>query len=103
MSKRSLPWLQLYPADWESDSVAGCTLAQGLWFRMICVMHSSRSYGYLEVDGKAIPDELLFRRCGCVSVEEYRGLLAELFSAGVPSRRERRYLLPAHGARSASP
>jgi hypothetical protein len=89
MSKRSLPWLQFYPADWESDSVAGCTLAaQGLWLRMICVMQTSRSYVCLEVDGKPIPDELLFRRCGCVSVEEYRGLLAELFAAGVPGHRE---------------
>jgi hypothetical protein len=88
VSKRSLPWLQFYTADWESDSIAGCTLAaQGLWLRLICVMHTSRSYGCLESDGKPIPDELLFRRLGCVSIEEYRGLLAELFSAGVPSRR----------------
>jgi hypothetical protein len=89
MSKRSLPWLQFYPADWESDSVAGCTLAaQGLWLRMICVMHTSRSYGCLETEGKPTPDEVIFRRCGCVSVEEYRALLTELFSAGVPARRE---------------
>jgi hypothetical protein len=88
VSKRSLPRLQFYTADWESDSIAGCTLAaQGLWLRLICVMHTSRSYGCLESDGKPIPDELLFRRLGCVSIEEYRGLLAELFSAGVPSRR----------------
>ena len=88
MSKRSLPWLQFYPADWESDSIAGCTLAaQGLWLRMLCVMHTSRSYGCLEIDSKAIPDEMMFRRCGCSTVEEYRGLLAELFTAGVPSRR----------------
>jgi hypothetical protein len=88
VSKRSLPWMPFYPSDWESDSVAGCTLAaQGLWLRMICVMHASRSYGCLEAEGRPIPDELLFRRCGCVSVEEYRGLLAELFAAGVPSRR----------------
>lgn len=87
MSKRSLPWLQFYPADWESDSNAGCSLpAQGLWLRMICVMHTSQPYGYLEIDGRPIPDELMFRRCGCVSVEEYRNLLVELFSAGVPSR-----------------
>ena len=72
----------------SSDSIAGCTLsAQGLWLRMLCVMHTSRPYGCLEAEGKPVPDELLFRRCGCVSVEEYRGLLGELFSAGVPSRR----------------
>jgi hypothetical protein len=50
------------------------------------VAHNSQHYGYLEADGKAIPDEQLVRRCGCASVEEYRNLLAELFAAGVPSR-----------------
>jgi len=87
MSKRSLPWLQFYPSDWLADSVAGCCLAaQGLWLRMLFVAHNSQRYGYLEADGKAIPDEQLSRRCGCASVEEYRNLLAELFSAGVPAR-----------------
>ena len=87
MSKRSLPWLQFFPADWKSDAVAGCSLAaQGLWLNMMLAMHQSQSYGRLEVDGHPIPDEVLFRRLGCVSVEEYRRLLDELFTAGVPSR-----------------
>ena len=87
MSKRSLPWMQFYPSDWLSDSVAGCTLAaQGLWLRLLFVAHNSQQYGYLEVDGRPIPDEQLSRRCGCAGVEEYRSLLAELFAAGVPSR-----------------
>jgi hypothetical protein len=87
MSKRSLAWLMFYPSDWLSDSVAGCSLAaQGLWLRMLFVAHNSQRYGYLESEGKAIPDEQLARRCGCASVEEYRNLLAELFSAGVPAR-----------------
>lgn len=87
MSKRSLPWLQFYPSDWLSDSVSGCCLAaQGLWLRMLFIAHNSQHYGYLEADGKAIPDEQVARRCGCASVEEYRNLLAELFSAGVPAR-----------------
>lgn len=87
MSKRSLPWLQFYPSDWLSDSVAGCCLAaQGLWLRMLFVAHNSQRYGYLESDGRAIADDQLSRRCGCASVEEYRNLLAELFAAGVPTR-----------------
>ena len=87
MSKRTMPWLQFFPADWLSDSVAGCSLAaQGLWLRMLFVAHNSQHYGYLEVDGHPIPDEQLFRRCGCSSVEEYRNLFAELQAAGVPSR-----------------
>ena len=87
MSKRSLPWLQFYPSDWLSDSVAGCCLAaQGLWLRMLFVAHNSQRSGYLESDGRAISDEQLSRRCGCATVEEYRNLLAELFAAGVPAR-----------------
>src|SRR5579864_5960156 len=87
MSKRSLPWLKFYPADWLSDSVSGCSLAaQGLWLRMLIVAHNSQHYGYLEADERAIPDEQLARRCGCATVDEYRSLLAELFAAGVPAR-----------------
>jgi hypothetical protein len=87
MSKRSLPWLQFYPSDWLSDSVAGCSLAaQGLWLRMLFVAHNSQRYGHLESDARAIPDDQLSRRCGCASVEEYRSLLAELVAAGVPAR-----------------
>src|SRR5882672_9720861 len=87
MSKRGLPWMMFFPADWLSDAVAGCSpAAKGIWIDMLCVMHGSQRYGYLESEGKPIPDELMFRRCGCSSVEEYRNLLAELFSAGVPSR-----------------
>ncbi len=79
--------MQFYPADWLADSVTGCSLAaQGLWINMLCIMHLSQRYGFVESEGKPIPDELMFRRCGCASVEEYRNLLAELFSAGVPSR-----------------
>ena len=37
-----LPYIQLYPGDWLRDSVAGCSLAaQGLWLRMMFVMHDS--------------------------------------------------------------
>jgi hypothetical protein len=87
MTKRSLPWLPFHPSDWLADSVSGCCLAaQGLWLRMIFVAHNSQRYGYLEAESKAIPDDQVARRCGCATVEEYRNLLAELFSAGVPSR-----------------
>jgi len=87
MSKRGLPWIKFFPSDWLADSVASCSLAaQALWLRMLFVAHDSHRYGYIELDRKPIPDELLFRRCGCASVDEYRNLLAELFAAGVPSR-----------------
>jgi hypothetical protein len=49
-------------------------------------MHDALPYGRLEVEGKPIPDEALSRRAGCESIEQFRGLLAELFAAGVPGR-----------------
>jgi hypothetical protein len=55
---------------------------------MLFVAHNSQRYGFLEMDGRPIPDEQLFRRCGCSSIEEYRSLFAELQAAGVPSRTE---------------
>lgn len=84
MSK--LPWLQLFPADWLSDALAGCSLgAQGLWLRMMFIMHTSERYGYLVQNGTAIPSGSIARRCGCTP-EQYATLLDELDTAGVPSR-----------------
>lgn len=82
------PAFQFYPGDWITDSVSGCSLAaQGLWLRLMCLMHGSERYGFLVVNGQPMPDAMVARRIGC-AVEEYRELLAELESAGVPSRSE---------------
>lgn len=84
MSK--LPAILFYPADWLKDDVAGCSLsAQGLWLRMMIVMHSCEPYGYLAMNGASIPSESVARRCGCTP-DEYATLLDELERAGVPSR-----------------
>jgi len=80
-----LPFLQLYPSDWEADAVAGCSLAaQGLWLRMMFLMHRSERYGYLVENGLPIPSDAVARRCGCYP-EAYQSLLAELERAGIPS------------------
>ncbi len=86
MTSRRLPWLKFYPSDWLVDAIAGCLAAQGLWLRLLFVMHDAIPYGRLAAEGKPIPDEALSRRAGCESVEQFRGLLAELFAAGVPGR-----------------
>jgi len=80
-----LPYFQFYPGDWLRDGVSGCSLAaQGLWLRMMIVMHDSPKYGYLvQNGGEPLPDEQIARRCGC-SVEDYRALFSELKHAGVP-------------------
>ncbi len=82
-----LPAFQFYPGDWLRDNVSGCSLAaQGLWLRMMLLMHDSERYGYLSINGLPIPQDHIFRRCGCDSLEQYMTLFAELDNAGVPSR-----------------
>lgn len=82
-----LPAIHFYPGDWLRDHVAGCSLgAQGLWLRMMILMHDSERYGHLCLNGSPIPPESLARRCGCDSLAQYESLLAELESATVPSR-----------------
>lgn len=81
-----MPSLQFYPGDWLRDDVSACSLAaQGLWLRMMIVAHDSANYGFLEVNGLPMPREMIARKCGC-GIEEFDGLMAELDSAGVPSR-----------------
>lgn len=80
-----LPAIHLYPGDWLRDNVAGCSLAaQGLWLRLMFLMHDSDRYGYLSMNGLVIPSESLARRCGCDSLNQYENLLTELRCAGVP-------------------
>lgn len=55
------PAFQFYPADWRNDAALRmCSIAaRGLWWEMICVMHSAIPYGHLVAAGKPIaPDEL---------------------------------------------
>tara|TARA_Y100000593_G_scaffold93896_1_gene190471 strand:+ start:3634 stop:4419 length:786 start_codon:yes stop_codon:yes gene_type:complete len=81
-----LPAIQFYIGDWLRDPVSGCSLeAQGLWLRIMFVMHDNEEYGRLSVNGKPMPDNLLARRCGC-SPDEFSKIFSELEEAGVPSR-----------------
>ena len=84
-----LPAIQFYPGDWLRDEIAGCSLeAQGLWLRMMFLMHDSTRYGYLSTpDGAPSTPESIARRCGC-SPAQFSTLLRELDAAGVPSRTE---------------
>jgi hypothetical protein len=83
-----LPFLKFYPGDWLRDPVSGCSLAaQGLWLRMMFLMHDGDRYGYLSTNGSPIPPGSVAQRCGC-TLEQYETLLAELSNAGVPSRLE---------------
>jgi hypothetical protein len=79
-----LPFIQLYPGDWLRDEVSGCSLAaQGLWLRLMFIMHDSERYGYLMQHGSPIPGINAARRVS-LDVEQYESLLRELLDAGVP-------------------
>lgn len=80
-----LPYITFYTGDWLKDQIAGCSLAaQGLWLRLMIVAHDADHYGYLAIEGVAIPPERLARMCAA-TLEQYTTLLAELDSAHVPS------------------
>lgn len=85
MPKR--PSFQFYPGDWLRDGISGCSLAaQGLWLRMMIVMHDSPRYGRLCLpSGKPMPNEMLARHVG-VTKDICVTLLDELKNAGVPSQ-----------------
>jgi hypothetical protein len=73
----------LYPNDWLTDEVSMCSMgAQGLWLRMMFIMHTSTRYGYLVLpNGSPIPSEMVARRCG-TTLKEYESLLSELDGMG---------------------
>lgn len=83
------PAFQFYPGDWLRDDIAGASLAaQGLWLRMMMVMHDSPQYGYLcDASGKPLKNEVIARRCGC-TLAEYEEYSKQLFAIGVPSQNE---------------
>lgn len=79
------PYFPFFPGDWLRDGIAGCSLTtQGLWLRMMLVMHDSETYGELVVGGQKMTDEAIARRCG-TTLKTYRKCLQELVNAGVPS------------------
>lgn len=81
-----LPYITLYPGDWLQDQVSGCSIgAQGLWLRLMFIMHSAERYGYLTQNGSPTPSEALARRCG-LPLEQYESLVTELEQAHVFNR-----------------
>lgn len=81
-----LPALLIYPGDWLRSALAGCSLeAQGLYLRLKFLMHDSERYGYLQINGKPIPDKHVARRCG-TDYQAYLALIAELDDFGLLNR-----------------
>lgn len=81
-----LPFFKLYPGDWLRNGLTGCSLAaQGLWIRMMILMHDSDQYGYAVCHSKIMTDAQIAKRCGC-SANEFRDHIAELEGAGVVAK-----------------
>lgn len=83
------PSFQFYPADWRNDpALRMCSLAaRGLWWEMLCVMHTCEPYGHLVAAAKAIEPEELGRIVG-ESAKDVRRWLAELERHAIFSRTE---------------
>lgn len=83
------PWLKLYVGDWlQHPGLMLCPLAaQGLWMRMLCLMHQAEPYGHLRVVGKSLDASALARLVG-VPLEEIVPLLEELEAAQLFVRSE---------------
>lgn len=80
-------WMKFWPQDWERDScLADCSLAaQGLWIRMLCLMHEASPRGHLVQNGKQVSDTKL-ARASRISEREVLRLVNELEAEGVFSR-----------------
>ncbi len=85
-----LPYLQFFVDDYLADErVSLCSLAaQGLWVRLLCLMHKCDRRGYLQ-QANGQPYSLLqtARSAGC-STDEVTHLLRELIDSGVASATE---------------
>jgi len=53
------PSFQFFPNDWLIDAALNqCSLeTQGLWIRLMCLMHQSEEYGFLIVGGQILDEK----------------------------------------------
>src|SRR5215472_4767432 len=80
-------WLKFWPQDWMADpGLQSCSLAaQGLWIRLLCVMHDATPRGHLLINGLPPTSQQISKIIG-KNLEEIRSLLLELKRAKVYSR-----------------
>jgi len=79
-----LPAIMFYPADWLNDiKLQSCSLgAQGLLVNLMCLMHQSKKYGYLLINGD-IPNDRTVIKLLRIHHKTYQSKLKELLSYGV--------------------
>lgn len=78
--KNNLPYLRLFPGDYLRSTVSVCSIgAQGLWLRIMILLHDSERRGYLTLNGSPMPPRYAAKQCS-VTPDEYDALLDELLS-----------------------
>jgi len=82
-------WIKFYPDDWNADiALASCSYrTQGVYARLIAVLHRSDPYGYLLSNGSEPSPSDISRATGIPS-NTYRASLRELIEKGVLKRDE---------------
>jgi len=87
--KTKSPSFQFYPADWLNDiKLQSCSLeAQGLLVNLMCLMHQSKPYGHLTING-SIPPSKDVAKLLRLHHRTYHTRLKELFLYGVLCRGE---------------
>ncbi len=79
------PSFQFYPMDWLTDpALCACSFeAQGVWMRLLCVMHQCDPYGHLSTNGKPMKPEEIRRHLPGFSLQKVRKTMEELEKNGV--------------------
>ena len=84
-----LPYIKVFPGDWYRGELNGLSLAsQGLWFRMLLLMHDSEPRGHLSINDQPMPIQMIANRIGAPK-EEVEILLQEMKSVGKPEKNEK--------------
>lgn len=66
IKKGKNPCILFYPKDWREDNnLQACSMtSQGVFINLMCIMHSSDKYGYLEINNIPMDDDLISKRLG---------------------------------------
>lgn len=80
----TLPWFPFKPSSWRGDpGIRALNFEErGIWFEMLLLMHESEEYGYLSLNGKAIPYGLLAKMIG-IDENKFMTVLQRLLDLGV--------------------
>ena len=78
------PYIKFFTSDWLGDvKLQACSLAaRGLWIQLICLMHETKPYGHLLIDGKP-PTSYRISQLVHADPRLVKKLMAELKNADV--------------------